>query len=97
MVFINFKNAPSKRFPGDSVSKFKVEVDRERCQGFGACVELCPGSFYFGEDGKSKIRGAKELVEGGTNLKDVIEVEDIGCFGQAEASCPFNAIKVEER
>jgi ferredoxin len=77
------------------MSKYKVEVDRQKCHGFGACVELCSDSFYFGEDGKSKIRGAEEVVEGGANVKDVIEVEDIGCYKQAEASCPFQAIKVE--
>lgn len=76
--------------------KFKVEVDREKCQGFGACVELCPNSFYFGDDGKSKIRGAEEVVDEGRNVKDVAEVDDIGCFKQAEGSCPFSAIKVEE-
>jgi ferredoxin len=47
------------------MSKYKVEVDRQKCHGFGACVELCSDSFYFGEDGKSKIRGAEEVVEGG--------------------------------
>ena len=35
------------------MTKFRVEVDRTVCQGFGACVELCPGSFYLSDlDGK---------------------------------------------
>lgn len=75
---------------------YRVEVDRTACQGFGACVELCSNSFYLSEqDGKTKIRGAKEKIKDGRNVRDVIEVEDIGCFGQAEDACPFRAIKVE--
>jgi len=77
------------------MGKFRVEVDRTVCQGFGACVELCPESFYLSElDGKTKIMGAKEVIEDDSNVKDVIEVEDLGCFGLAEEACPFKAIKV---
>ena len=76
--------------------KYRVKVDRTVCQGFGACVELCPSSFYLSEeDGKSKIRGGQRVLEGGMNIRDVIEVDDLGCFGQAQEACPFRAIKVE--
>ncbi|MCW3991294.1 MAG: ferredoxin [Candidatus Bathyarchaeota archaeon] len=76
--------------------KHRVKVDRTVCQGFGACVELCPSSFYLSEeDGKSKIRGGQRVLEGGMNIRDVIEVDDLGCFGQAQEACPFRAIKVE--
>jgi ferredoxin len=79
------------------MAKFSVEVDRNVCQGFGACVELCPGSFYLSDlDGKTKIMGAKEISEDERNVKDVIEVEDLGCFRLAEEACPFKAIKVVE-
>lgn len=75
----------------------RVTVDRKVCTGFGACVELCPGSFYLSkEDGKSKIRGAREVVEGGENVKDVMETDDLGCYGKAADACPFNAITVED-
>jgi len=77
--------------------KYIVEVDRRVCQGFGACVELCSASFYFSErDGKTKITGAQEFEEDGENVKDVIEVEDLGCYGLARDACPFKAIKVEK-
>lgn len=77
------------------MDKYNVEVDRNVCQGFGACVELCPESFYLSDrDGKTKIRGAQEITEDDRNVKDVIEVDDLGCFGLAEETCPFKAIKV---
>ncbi len=79
------------------MAKFRVEVDRNVCQGFGACVELCSGSFYLSDlDGKTKIMGAKEISEDERNIKDIIEVEDLGCFRLAEEACPFKAIKVVE-
>lgn len=75
--------------------KYRVEVDRTVCQGFGACVELCSASFQLSEqDGKTKIRGSQEIIRDGRNVKDVVEVEDLGCFGLAEDACPFKAIKV---
>lgn len=75
--------------------KYRVEVDRTVCQGFGACVELCSASFQLSEqNGKTKIRGSQEIIRDGRNVKDVIEVEDLGCFGLAEDACPFKAIKV---
>ena len=79
------------------MAKFRVEVDRTVCQGFGACVELCPGSFYLSDlDGKTKIRGAKEIFEDDRNVKDILEVEDLGCFRLTEEACPFKAIEVVE-
>jgi len=75
--------------------KYRIKVDRTVCQGFGACVELCSSSFYLSEqDGKTKIRGALEVIKEGRNIKEVIEIDDLGCFGQAEDACPFRAIKV---
>ena len=78
------------------MAKYRVMADREACQGVGACVQVCPKYFYLSdEDGKTKIKGAKETREGGKNVSDVIEVEDIECFKLAEDSCPMSAIKVE--
>jgi ferredoxin len=75
--------------------KYRIEIDREICQGFGACVELCPKEFYLSEeDGKSKLKNGEPASTGEGNAKDFIEVEDLGCYGQAEATCPFKAISV---
>ena len=75
--------------------KIQVEIDREVCQSFGACVELCSESFYlFEEDGKSSLKDGREITTHEGNVKDAIEVRNLGCYGQAEATCPFNAIRI---
>lgn len=33
--------------------KFKIVVDRERCVGFGTCVDVAPGIFRFDGEGKA--------------------------------------------
>ena len=77
------------------MARYRVEIDRKICQGFGACVELCPEAFYLSEeDEKSKLKDGEQVVTDEGNVKDRIEVDDPGCYGQAEAACPFNAIKV---
>jgi len=76
---------------------YRAIVDRKVCNGFGACVELCPDFFYLSQaDGKSKIHGAEEIVENGENVEDVIVVDNETCLRKAESACPFNAIKVME-
>lgn len=59
--------------------KFRVEVDRKKCIGCGACEALCPANFEL-RDGKSYPR------------KPV--VSELGCNEEAAASCPVDAIKV---
>ena len=70
-------------------------MDRSNCQGFGACVELCSESFYLSEeDGKSRLKDGDEITTDEGNVKDTIEVDRLRCYGQAEATCPFNAISI---
>ena len=79
------------------MGKCRVEIDRAICQGFGACVELCPSGFILSdEDGKALLQGGEEKTNDGRSVKSSIEVDDLGCYKQAEATCPFNAIKVVE-
>jgi len=74
---------------------FWVEIDRDVCQGFGACVELCSESFFLSEvDSKSSLKDGREITTHEGNVKDAIEVRSLGCYGQAEATCPFNAISI---
>jgi ferredoxin len=37
---------------------WRVEVDRDRCMGTGACAYAIPTVFTVGEDGKAKAVGA---------------------------------------
>jgi ferredoxin len=60
-------------------------------------VELCPSGFILSdEDGKVLLQGGEEKTNDGRNVKSSIEIDDHGCYKQAEATCPFKAIKVVE-
>jgi len=63
------------------MSKFKVQVDKDKCIGCGTCVAICPGNFKMGSDGKS--------------IPIKKEVEGLGCNQMAAESCPTQAIKVD--
>ena len=79
------------------MGKCRVEIDRTICQGFGACVELCPSGFILSdEDGKALLQGGEEKTNDGRSVKSSIVIDDLGCYRQAEATCPFKAIKVVE-
>lgn len=68
---------------------FRVEIDHNTCQGFGACVELC-NKFKLGdEDGKSHVEGAKRTDNG-----EAVELDELECHKKAAEACPFNAIHI---
>ncbi len=71
------------------MTKFRVEIDHNTCQGFGACVELC-NKFKLGdEDGKSHVEGAKKTETG-----EAVELDELECHKKAAEACPFNAIHI---
>ena len=60
---------------------FVVKVDKEKCDGDGECVDICPSEvFEMGEDGKAE---------------PVNQDECTGCESCLE-TCPHDAITVEE-
>lgn len=60
----------------------KVIIDKEKCIGCEACVELCPSVFAFNDDeGKAYV------------LDDAEAAED--CVDEAIASCPAACISRE--
>lgn len=74
------------------MARFRVELDRNVCQGFGACAEICPDYFELsGEDAKSTIKGAEEK-----DGKHVVEVDELGCYRDAAEACPFKVIQIVE-
>lgn len=76
------------------MSKFRVEIDKNACQGFGACVELCPQFFQLSDaDGKSSIEGAKEVMKENV-VAEVLELDELECVREAAEACPFNAIHI---
>ncbi|UCC57778.1 MAG: ferredoxin [Candidatus Bathyarchaeum sp.] len=69
--------------------KFRVGIDHNTCQGFGACVELCSKFELSDEDGKSHVEGAKKLPSG-----EAVELDELECHKEAAEACPFNAIHI---
>jgi len=77
------------------MSKFKVEIDKNACQGFGACVELCPQLFQLSDiDGISAIEGAKQVVKENEVVAETLELVKLECVREAVEACPFNAIHI---
>lgn len=75
--------------------KFAVEIDKNACQGFGACVELCPQFFQLSDvDGKSSIEGAKKVVRENEVVAETLELDELECVREAAEACPFNAIHI---
>lgn len=60
---------------------YRIQVDRSRCSGFGACAELAPDVIEVGKDGLASVR------TGSTADPAVLE---------AAAACPMAAISVSE-
>jgi ferredoxin len=48
----------------------RVEVDRMRCMGTGACAYALPGLFTVGEDGKARVTGSVD--EDDKTVADVV-------------------------
>ena len=75
--------------------KFRVEIDKNACQGFGACVELCPQFFQFSDVyGKSTMEGAKQVVKEDEVVAETLELDKLECVREAAEACPFNAIHI---
>ena len=73
------------------MAKFRVEIDHNVCQGFGACVELCSKFKLSDEDGKSHMEGGKKSSDGET-----LELNMLDCHKEAAEACPFNAIHITD-
>ena len=79
------------------MAKFKVEISRNACQGFGACVELCSQFFQLSDrDGKSSFlsKRAGQVESGSEITAEDLEPEDLECIRKAAEACPFNAIHI---
>jgi ferredoxin len=77
------------------MSKFRVKIDKNACQGFGACIELCPQFFQLSDaDGKSSIEGAKEVMKENIVVAETLELDELECVREVAETCPFNAIHI---
>jgi len=64
------------------LTKYKINQEREKCIGCGACVAMCPENWEMKEDGKSSPKKT--------------EIDDLGCNLEAAKACPLNIIHIEE-
>lgn len=71
------------------MAKFRVEIDHNACQGFGACVELCSKFELSDEEGKSHVEGAKKGSNG-----EAVELEELDYHKKAAEACPLNTIHI---
>lgn len=69
----------------------KITQEREKCIGCGTCVAVCPDFWTMEEDGKSTLKGAKDIGNGVFELK----VDNPGCNKEAESACPVQIIKIK--
>jgi len=62
----------------------KVTVDKDLCIGCGLCADTCPDVFHLEDDGKAGVKSQEAAKANIAGAKD------------AAATCPTEAIKVEE-
>lgn len=64
------------------MAKYKIEVDKAKCIGCGACVAVCGENFE---------------LKGGKSSPKKKEVQDLGCNQEAADNCPVGAIKITKK
>ena len=62
----------------------KVVVNKDLCIGCGLCADTCPDVFVLEDDGKAQVKS-----------QDAANA-NLACAKDAAATCPTEAIKVEE-
>ena len=62
----------------------KVVVDEDRCGGHGLCEAIAPEYFEVQSNGLSKV------------LRDDIDADDMVDVEDAVASCPTEALRIED-
>ena len=66
------------------MTEYKVEVDRQKCIGCGACAAQCPDNFEMETGDEFKARAKNPIVT------------ELGCNMEAADICPVQAISVKK-
>ncbi len=69
----------------------KIIQERDKCIGCGSCAVICPKFWEMDKDGKATLKGSEQA---GSNYE--LEVEELSCNEDAEASCPVGIIHIEK-
>ncbi|MDP6138871.1 MAG: ferredoxin [Candidatus Woesearchaeota archaeon] len=73
-------------------NKYILRHDRPNCIGCGACEAVAPDFWEMEEDGKSNIKGSKNIDNGWQELE--IKEKDFAVNKDAADSCPVNVIHI---
>ncbi len=69
----------------------KIIHEQKKCIGCGSCAAVCSDFWTMEDNGKAKLKGAKEVGDGIFEL----EVDNIACNKEAASVCPVQCIKVK--
>jgi len=75
------------------LANYLIRHDRENCIGCESCTKICPKFWEMADDGRSDLKGGKDLKEGWQELE--IEEADFECNNEAAEECPVNVIHIE--
>lgn len=70
----------------------KIVQEHEKCISCGTCIAVCPDFWEWDEDGKTRPKGGKKNPKTGDYE---LEIKDLSCNKDAEASCPTQIIHLK--
>lgn len=76
-------------------NKYVLQHDRPNCIGCAACEAVAPDFWEMNEDGKSDIKGGKQLDNGWQELD--FEEKDLQINKEGADSCPVNVIHIVKK
>lgn len=77
------------------MSRFIVQLDREKCIGAAACVAAAPKLWKLGEDGKTNLIGGEKNTDNTVQTREISE-KDLKAHLEAAQACPVNAIHIRK-
>jgi len=77
------------------MTKYRIEIDLEKCIGAFTCVDVYPELWEQGNDGKAHIVAEGVVKEDGREYVELNEkLIDVEAAIQSQDVCPVQAIKI---
>ena len=77
------------------MSKYRIEIDLEKCIGAFSCADVYPELWEQGDDGKAHIIAEGVIKEDGREYVELNEkLIDVEAAIQSQDVCPVQAIKI---